>query len=144
MADPGSPGHIGGFVEIGLKFNRDWPLVGADFRTGAGVGWHEHSAQYAEGLDLIARPLIGAYLATEWLPALDGMGERLLAGARVADVGCGYGWPTIVMAEAYPESTFRGFDYHDAAIARARKTAADRGRGRPRAVRGRHRQGLRW
>ena len=127
FADPDSPAHIGGFIEVGLAFNTDWELVAKDFATGRGVGWHEHSPQYWEGLDALARPVIGQYLTSTWVPALDGVDAKLRAGGRVADIGCGFGHPSIVIAEAYPHAIVHGYDYHDEAIVRAGAAAAERG-----------------
>jgi SAM-dependent methyltransferase len=77
--------------------------------------------------DAVARPVIGGYLASTWIPALDGVDAKLRSGGRVADIGCGYGYPSIVIAEAYPHATVHGYDYHDAAIAKASDAAAARG-----------------
>jgi 2-polyprenyl-3-methyl-5-hydroxy-6-metoxy-1,4-benzoquinol methylase len=74
--------------------------------------------------DAVARPVIGRYLASTWIPALEGVDAKLRSGGRVADIGCGYGYPSIVIAEAYPHATVHGYDYHDVAIAQARDAAA--------------------
>ena len=93
------------------------------FRTGQGISWGELPPAHAEGMDLITRAVVAPALVGGWLPALDGVADRLAAGAAVADVGCGYGTPTIAMAEAFPASRFAGFDVDDASVARARKAA---------------------
>ncbi len=93
------------------------------FRTGQGISWGVLPTAHAEGMDLITRAVVAPALVGGWLPALDGLADRLAAGAAVADVGCGYGAPTIAMAEAFPASRFAGFDIDDASVARARKAA---------------------
>jgi SAM-dependent methyltransferase len=93
------------------------------FRTGRGISWGALPAAHAEGMDLISRAVVAPALVADWLPALDGTAARLSAGAAVADVGCGYGGPAIAMAQAFPASTFTGFDADDASVARARKAA---------------------
>ena len=97
------------------------------YRTGAGIGWHEHDDDVFIGCETFFRPGYNAHLVAEWIPALDGVEAKLQAGARVADVGCGHGSSTVLMAQAYPASTFIGSDYHDASIETARKRAADAG-----------------
>lgn len=93
------------------------------FRTGRGISWGGLPAAHAEGMDLITGAMVAPALVGGWLPAVDGVADRLAAGAAVADVGCGYGAPTIAMAEAFPASRFAGFDADDASVARARKAA---------------------
>jgi SAM-dependent methyltransferase len=99
------------------------------FRTGKGFGWHEHEKGLFEGCERFFRPSYLANLTTNWIPALDGVEERLRKGARVADIGCGHGASTLLMAQTYPESEFFGFDYHDASIERAREKAEAAGLG---------------
>jgi len=120
---------LGGFAQVVLSIYRDLPKVLAAFRTGAGVGWHEHDHELFHGTERFFRPGYAANLESSWIPALDGVDERLRAGARVADVGCGHGASTIVLAKAYPASTFVGYDYHPASIDAARKAAAEAGVG---------------
>ena len=103
---------------------RDEPKITEAFRSGAGVGWHQHSHDLFEGCERFFRPGYRANLVQSWIPALDGVEEKLRAGARVADVGCGHGASTMIMAEAYPNSDFRGFDYHVGSIEAARVAAA--------------------
>jgi SAM-dependent methyltransferase len=104
---------------------KDEPKITDAFRNGHGVGWHEHDAELFEGTERFFRPNYLAHLVGEWIPALDGMRERLQAGAKVADVGCGLGAATILMAQAFPKSRFLGYDYHRASI----ETAVKRARG---------------
>jgi hypothetical protein len=99
------------------------------FRTGEGIGWHEHDQDVFAGCERFFRPGYTANLLTAWLPALDGMEARLREGAKVADIGCGLGASTILMAGAYPRSAFTGFDYHEGSVTQARSRAADAGAG---------------
>jgi SAM-dependent methyltransferase len=107
---------------------KDEEALAEAFRTGAGIGWHQHHPDlYGERAERGAWQLYGSQLVASWIPALDGVAARLEEGARVADVGCGSGVATILLAQAYPRSSFWGFDTHDVAIARARKAAAQAG-----------------
>lgn len=101
-------------------------LAGA-FACGAGFGWHEHHHGLFEGTERFFRPNYHAHLLTEWIPALDGVQEKLARGGEVADVGCGHGASTLIMAQAFPNSRITGFDYHEASIQRARQRAAEAG-----------------
>jgi ubiquinone/menaquinone biosynthesis C-methylase UbiE len=96
-------------------------------RTGIGFGWHEHDAGLFEGTERFFRPGYVANLASSWIPALDGVEDKLRRGAKVADVGCGHGASTVLLAQAYPDSTITGFDYHAPSIDVARKRAAEAG-----------------
>ncbi len=97
--------------------------VAERFKTGEGLGWHEHDEGLFCGTELFFRPGYATHLVNEWIPALDGVEEKLKAGAKVADIGCGHGASTILMAQAYPNSTFYGFDYHNESIETARRKA---------------------
>jgi len=97
------------------------------FRSGEGMGWHEHDHRLFRGTERFFRPGYRANIVTEWIPALDGVTEKLQRGAKVADVGCGHGASTVIMAEAFPNSEFFGFDYHAASIERAREAAREAG-----------------
>ncbi len=122
LTDESSPAYLPGFFQIALGSVHDSPRVTDVAKTGAGTGWHDHVTDVHEGCERFFRPGYNAHLINEWLPALDGVVEKLESGASVADVGCGHGASTVLMSQAFPESTFRGFDYHDQSI----KTATDR------------------
>src|SRR5262249_17168954 len=93
--------------------------IADSFRSGSGVGWHEHDPDVFHGCERFFRPGYLHNLVQAWIPALDGVTDKLRAGARVADVGCGHGASTLIMAEAFPQSTFVGFDYHAQSIEQA-------------------------
>ena len=127
FADESSPAHfLGGFQVAGAMFKDLHKIVDA-FRTGRGVGWHEHDGDLFCGTERFFRTGYNANLTTSWIPALEGVEAKLRAGATVADVGCGRGASTIVMAKAYPASTFVGFDYHEPSIIGAREQATKSG-----------------
>jgi 2-polyprenyl-3-methyl-5-hydroxy-6-metoxy-1,4-benzoquinol methylase len=127
LTDPDSPAYLPGFFQIALGSVIDSPRIADAARTGAGVGWHEHVHDVHEGCERFFRPGYNAHLIAEWLPALDGVVEKLEHGARVADVGCGHGASTVLMAQAFPRSAFVGADYHDGSIETARRRATDAG-----------------
>ena len=116
LAVDNSPAFIPGAYQIIASTVLDEPKLRAAFKTGAGVGWHEHTCNLFDGTERFFRPAYSAHLIKEWIPALDGVEEKLMAGGTVADVGCGYGASTILMAQAYPKSKFFGFDYHAPSI----------------------------
>jgi len=117
---------VGGFQSIAALYAAEDRLIEA-FRSGAGVGWHEHDPRLFEGTERFFKPGYRAHLVSSWIPALDGVAERLSVGAAVADVGCGHGASTIAMALAFPRSTVYGFDYHPGSIEAARRRAQDAG-----------------
>ncbi len=123
LAHEESPVYFLGAVELAVAMMKSEPRMLQAFKTGEGVGWHEHDACLFRGTERFFRPGYMRHLLTEWIPALHGVKERLEAGANVADVGCGHGASTILMAQAFPKSHFYGFDYHEASIANARKAA---------------------
>ena len=120
LATEDSPAYLPGAFELALGVLAAVPRITDSFRTGAGMGWHEHVDGVFHGCEKFFRPGYVANLASSWIPALDGVKEKLEAGARVADVGCGKGASTILMAQAFPKSQFFGFDYHDKSIEAAR------------------------
>jgi SAM-dependent methyltransferase len=127
LADEQSPVFVSGAFEVIGSMFKDEPKISEAFRTGRGVGWHEHSPCLFRGTERFFRAGYAAHLVQDWLPALTGVREKLERGARVADVGCGHGASTIVMAQAFPNSTFTGFDYHCPSIERARAAAREAG-----------------
>jgi SAM-dependent methyltransferase len=127
LADEESPVYVLGAFELIESLYADGEKILEAFRTGKGMGWHEHDHRLFRGTERFFRPGYKAHLVAEWIPALDGVAEKLERGATVADVGCGHGASTVLMAQAYPNSTFVGFDYHDGSIEQARQRAAEAG-----------------
>ncbi len=126
LTDSSSPAYLPGFFQIALGSVIDAPKIVEKARSGDGFGWHEHVHDVHEGCERFFRPGYNAHLVAEWLPALDGVIAKLEAGALVADVGCGHGSSTILMAQAFPNSTFVGSDYHDGSVETARQRARTR------------------
>jgi len=124
FAEEGSPAFFAGAFDVVQSIYLDEPKVTEAFRTGKGVGWHEHSKCLFSGTERFFRPGYNANLVPSWIPPLDGIEARLKAGA---DVGCGHGASTIVMAQAYPKSEFFAFDYHKPSIERAKVLAQEAG-----------------
>jgi SAM-dependent methyltransferase len=127
LTDSDSPAYLPGFFQIALGTVIDSPRITEQARSGDGFGWHEHNHDVFEGCERFFRPGYNANLIASWLPALDGVVEKLEAGAKVADIGCGHGSSTILMAQAFPNSTFVGSDYHEGSIATARERAGEAG-----------------
>ncbi|MGO9884542.1 MAG: class I SAM-dependent methyltransferase [Solirubrobacteraceae bacterium] len=127
LTDSDSPAYLPGFFQIALGSVRDSPRIVEAARNGDGVGWHEHVHDVHEGCERFFRPGYNAHLIAEWLPALDGAVDKLQRGALVADIGCGHGASTVLMAQAFPNSTFVGADYHDGSIETARGRAQEAG-----------------
>ena len=127
FADENGPAFMPGAFEVVAALFHDEPKVAEAFRSGKGVGWHEHHPCLFHGTERFFRPGYAAHLVSEWLPALEGVVPKLERGASVADVGCGHGASTILMAQAFPNSTFVGFDYHAPSIERARQAAREAG-----------------
>lgn len=127
LTDSASPAFLPGIFQIAIGSVVDSPRILDVARTGDGIGWHDHVDDVHQGCERFFRPGYNAHLVTEWLPALDGVVDKLDRGATVADVGCGHGASTVLMAQAFPASRFVGTDYHDGSIDTARQRAADAG-----------------
>lgn len=127
LADEGSPAYLPGAFYLAASLFKDEPRVLEAFKTGKGVGWHEHDGDLFRGTEKFFRPGYAGNLVSSWLPALDGVVAKLERGGKVADVGCGHGASTIIMAKAYPNSRFVGYDYHAPSIQVARATAEREG-----------------
>jgi len=124
LTDESSPAYLPGFFQLALGAVIDSPRIADAMRSGDGFGWHEHVADVHDGCERFFRPGYHAHLVQEWLPALHGVVAKLERGAHVADVGCGHGASTVLMAQAFPASRFVGFDAHDGSIETARRRAA--------------------
>jgi 2-polyprenyl-3-methyl-5-hydroxy-6-metoxy-1,4-benzoquinol methylase len=116
-----------GGLQVAASTIKDADTIAEGIRTGRGVGWHEHHHDLFEGVERFFRPNYIGSLVSAWIPALTGVEEKLRSGAKVADIGCGHGTSTIILAQEYPDSTFIGFDYHEPSIAAARKAASEAG-----------------
>jgi SAM-dependent methyltransferase len=127
LADPESPAYIPGAFLIAMSMFKDEHKVAEIFRSGEGLGWHEHDKCLFEGTEKFFRPSYAGNLVGSWIPALDGIRAKLEEGGRVADVGCGHGASTILMAKAFPRATFHAFDYHPQSIEAAKRAAASAG-----------------
>jgi len=127
LAVEDSPAYLPGAYQVIASLLKDEPRITEAFRSGAGVGWHEHCADLYQGTERFFRPNYAANLVNSWIPALEGVEAKLKSGAKVADVGCGHGASTVLMAKAYPKSQFVGFDYHAPSIEFAWKSAEKAG-----------------
>jgi SAM-dependent methyltransferase len=127
LTDETSPFYVGGGFQVLTSAMKAEPRIAENFKTGAGLPWGEHDAGLFQGTERFFRPGYEANLVQSWIPALDGVQEKLERGAMVADVGCGHGAHTLIMAEAYPNSRFFGFDSHAPSITRANALAAATG-----------------
>jgi SAM-dependent methyltransferase len=127
LANEDSPAYLPGAFELALGSLAAVPRIVDSFRTGAGMGWHEHEDGVYHGCEKFFRPGYAANLVSSWIPSLDGVKQKLESGAKVADVGCGKGASTLLMAKAFPKSRFIGFDYHDKSIEAARDAAKREG-----------------
>jgi SAM-dependent methyltransferase len=123
LANQESPAYLPGAFELAVGSLAAVPRIAESFRTGAGMGWHEHADGVFHGCEKFFRPGYAANLVSNWIPALHDVQEKLKAGARIADVGCGKGASTLLLAKAFPNSRFYGFDYHDKSIEAAREYA---------------------
>lgn len=127
LADDTSEVNMCGLFGMGQPLFADEPKITEAFKTGKGVGWHEHDPRLYGSTDRIFRNGYAAHLVADWIPALDGVEAKLRTGAAVADFGCGYGSSTILMAKAYPMSRFTGYDYHGPSVDAARNAARKAG-----------------
>ena len=127
FANEDGPAFMAGGFEVIASMFMDEPKIAEAFKTGRGLGWHEHCACLFRGTERFFRPGYNANLVEHWIPALEGVEDRLNSGISVADVGCGHGASTILMAKAFPRSRFVGFDYHAASVEHARKSAREQG-----------------
>jgi SAM-dependent methyltransferase len=127
LANEDSPAYLPGAFELAVGSLAAVPRITDSFRTGTGMGWHEHDDSVFHGCEKFFRPGYAANLVSSWIPALQGVKEKLEAGARVADVGCGKGASTLLLAKAFPKSRFYGFDYHGKSIEGARESAKREG-----------------
>jgi ubiquinone/menaquinone biosynthesis C-methylase UbiE len=127
LTDPDGAVYAPGAFVLALGALKAEPQITEAFRTGRGMGWHEHDQDVFTGCEQFFRPGYIANLIPSWIPALDGVEDKLRAGATVADIGCGLGASTILLAQEYPNSRFTGSDYHDQSIELARKHAGDAG-----------------
>ncbi|MGH9622086.1 MAG: class I SAM-dependent methyltransferase [Bryobacteraceae bacterium] len=123
LAQEDSPAYLPGGFETALGALAAVPRIADSFRSGAGMGWHEHADGVFHGCEKFFRPGYAANLVSAWIPALRDVQEKLESGAKVADIGCGKGASTLLMAKAFPKSRFFGFDYHEKSIAAARESA---------------------
>ncbi len=123
LTDESSPAYLPGFFQLALGSVIDSPRITEAAKSGDGIGWHDHVHDVHEGCERFFRPSYNAHLLTEWLPSLDGVVEKLELGGTVADVGCGHGASTILMAQAFPASRFHGFDYHEGSVLTATERA---------------------
>ncbi len=123
LAEEGSPAFVPGAFQIAVAQWKAIPKMIKAMQTGLGIGWHEHDTALFHGTERFFRPGYAANLVSAWIPSLDGIEPRLVAGASVADVGCGHGASTLIMTQAYPNSRFVGFDNHAPSIEHARRAA---------------------
>jgi SAM-dependent methyltransferase len=127
LADESSPFFVAGAFEVIAAAFKAEPRIAENFRTGHGLDWGEHDCRLFSGTERFFRPNYRGHLVNSWIPALDGVKEKLTAGAKVADIGCGHGASTILMAQAFPKSHFFGFDTHAPSIETAHDRAVDAG-----------------
>ena len=127
LADENSPAYLPGAFQLALGALAAVPRITEIFRSGAGFGWHEHSEDVFHGCEKFFRPGYAANLVSSWIPALEGVQKKLQAGARVADVGCGKGASTLLLAKTFTKSRFYGFDYHTGSIEAARESSRREG-----------------
>ena len=127
LADETSPAFVGGLFQLAYGTLRDATRIVEAARSGDGMGWGDHNSDVHLGCERFFLPTYAAHIVEDWIPALEGVADKLIAGARVADVGCGHGASTILMAKAFPNSAFHGTDVHTGSIETARQRAAAAG-----------------
>ncbi|HZX90577.1 MAG TPA: class I SAM-dependent methyltransferase [Rudaea sp.] len=127
LAMEDSPVYMAPAFEVAASFWLDEDRIVDTFRSGSGFAWHEHNGRLFCGTEMFFRTGYRTHLVSAWLPALDGVIERLRSGARVADIGCGHGASTLLMARAFPQSEFVGVDYHEESVLTARARAVESG-----------------
>jgi 2-polyprenyl-3-methyl-5-hydroxy-6-metoxy-1,4-benzoquinol methylase len=127
FADPNSPAFVGGGFQLALGSADAREQIAEAFVTGTGYGWHEHTHDVFDGCQRFFEPGYRANIVQSWIPALEGVHETLSQGGRVADIGCGHGASSIVIAQGYPNASVDGSDYHDGSIAEARRLADEAG-----------------
>ncbi len=127
LTDESSPVFLPGFFQIAHGTVRDAPEIIEAARRGDGLGWHEHNSDVHNGTERFFRPGYNANLVSGWLPALEGVTEKLERGGKIADLGCGHGASSVLMAQAFPKATVVGSDYHAQSIETARKRAVEAG-----------------
>ena len=125
LAQEDSPVYVAGGAVVLASMYFDKDKVAAAMRGNGALSWADHHPCLFSGTERFFRPGYRAHLVSEWLPALDGVVSRLEQGAKVADIGCGHGASTLIMAKAFPKSTFHGYDFHDRSIEQARQRAAE-------------------
>jgi hypothetical protein len=123
LANPDGPVFFPGAMQLAVATLKAEPRILERFKTGEGLGWHEHDPELFQGTERFFRPNYIGNLVNSWIPALEGVEQKLKLGAKVADVGCGHGASTILMATAFPKSQFVGFDYHPASTTWAIRSA---------------------
>jgi SAM-dependent methyltransferase len=129
LTDESHPFFLAGAFQASLDLVKSEAKIGEAFRTGTGLSWGEHDAELFPGAERVWKPGYQAYLVSSWIPALEGVEAKLRSGARVADVGCGHGASTLILAEAYPNSKVVGYDNHAPSIEHARRAAVVAGLG---------------
>jgi SAM-dependent methyltransferase len=127
LTDEFNPLFVPGGIQLAASMIKDAGIVAGAIRAGRGLGWHEHDHDLFEGVERFFRPNYIGSLLDSWIPALEGVQEKLRGGAKVADIGCGHGASTILMASEYPDSRFVGFDYHEGSVEAAREAASRAG-----------------
>jgi ubiquinone/menaquinone biosynthesis C-methylase UbiE len=127
LANPDSPAFLPPAFDVAASLWHGEDQILAAFRSGKGVGWHEHNCRLFTGTEAFFRNGYRAHLTGTWIPSISGLQQQLMSGGRVADVGCGHGASAILMAQAFPKSTFVGIDYHESSVAVARERAKQAG-----------------